>query len=112
AGFTRESFIKWLHDKNTINWDKMSGSERKELKEMVAEGKAIGIRPEDCKPGLYREPFADPKDVAVIVAGTGAGGVIVFQTPCGSTANVEDVEVTRPYMHKVISGAALTEYGR
>ncbi len=57
-------------------------------------------------------PFADPKDVAVIVSGTGAGGVIVFQTPSGSTAHVEDVEVTRPYMHKVIHGAALTKAGR
>ncbi len=75
-------------------------------------GKVAGIKAEDCKPGLYREPFADPKDVAIIVADTGAGGVIVFQTPCCSTANVEDVEVTRPYMHKVIRGAALTEYGR
>jgi CBS-domain-containing membrane protein len=61
---------------------------------------------------VSREPFAKPSDVAVIVAGTGAGGVIVFQTPCGSTANVEDVEVTRPYMHKVIRGATLTKYGR
>jgi hypothetical protein len=112
AGFTRESFIKWLHNKNTINWDKMSEDERKEFEEMVSEGRVIGIRTEDCKPGLYREPFADPADVAVIVAGTGAGGVIVFQTPCGSTANVEDVEVTRPYMHKVIRGATLTQYGR
>jgi hypothetical protein len=112
AGFTRGSFIKWLHDKNTINWDKMSEGERKGFREMAAEGKVIGVRPEDCKPGLYREPFNDPKDVAVIVAGTGAGGVIVFQTPCGSTANVEDVEVTRPYMHKVIRGATLTKYGR
>ena len=112
AGFTRESFIKWLHAKNTIDWDRMSEDERKEFREMVAEGKVMGIRPEDCKPGLYREPFSNPKDVAVIVAGTGAGGVIVFQTPCGSTANVEDVEVTRPYMHKLIHGATLTKYGR
>jgi hypothetical protein len=112
AGFTRESFIKWLHDKNTINWDRMNEDERKAFREMVAEGKVIGIRPEDCKPGLYREPFAEPSDVAVIVAGTGAGGVIVFQTPAGSTANVEDVKVTRPYMHKVIRGATLTKYGR
>jgi hypothetical protein len=112
AGYTRESFIKWLHDKNTINWDKMSEDERKVFKEMVAEGKIVGIRPQDCKPGLYREPFADPKDVAVIVAGTGAGGVIVFQTPCGSTAHVEDVEVTKPYMHKVIHGATLTKSGK
>jgi len=112
AGFTRESFIQWLHDRNRIDWDKMSEEERKEFREMAAEGNVIGIRPEDCKPGLYREPFANPSDVAVMVAGTGAGGVIVFQTPCGSTANVEDVEVTRPYMHKLIRGATLTQYGR
>ena len=95
-----------------INWDKMGEDERKEFREIVVEGKVIGIRTEDCKPGLNREPFAKPSDVAVIVAGTGAGGVIVFQTPCGSTANVEDVRVTRPYMHKVIRGATLTQYGR
>jgi hypothetical protein len=76
AGFTRESFIKWLHDKNSIRWDKMSEDERKDSRELVAEGKVKGIRTEDCKPGLYREPFTDPKDVAVIVAGTGAGGVM------------------------------------
>ena len=112
AGFTRESFIQWLHDNNTVHWDTMSEEERKDLRTMVAAGRVMGIKTEDCKPGLYREPFADPKEVAVIVAGTGAGGVIVFQTPCGSTANVEDVEVTRPYMHKVIRGATLTKYGR
>ena len=92
--------------------DWKSEDEREDIRELVAEGKVKGIRTEDCKPGLYREPFTDPKDVAVIVAGTGAGGVIVFQTPCGSTAKVEDVEVTRPYMHKVIHGATLTKYGR
>jgi hypothetical protein len=112
AGFTRDSFIKWLHDKNTINWDRMNEDERKKFRAMVAEGKVPGIKTEDCKPGLYREPFADPKNVAVIVAGTGAGGVVVFQTPSGSTAHVEDVEVTRPYMHKVIHGATLTKAGR
>jgi len=112
AGFTRESFIQRLHDKNSINWDKMNEDERKEFRDMVAEGKVPGIRTEDCKPGLYREPFAKPSDVAVIVAGTGAGGVIVFQTPVGSTANAEDVEVTRSYMHKVIRGATLTKTGR
>jgi len=47
----------------------MSEDERKELPDMVAEGKVFGIKPTDCKPGLYREPFADPKEVAVIVAG-------------------------------------------
>jgi hypothetical protein len=112
AGYTRDSFIRWLHDTNTIDWERMNEDQRKNLSKMVAEGKVIGIKPEDLKPGLYREPFKDIKDVAVIVSGTGAGGVIVFQTPCGSTANVEDVKVTRPYMHKVIRGAALTKAGR
>ncbi len=112
AGYTRESFIKYLHEKNSINWDKMSKAEQKEFRQKVADGKVPGVRLEDCRQGLYREPFADPKDVAVIVAGTGAGGVIVFQTPCGSTANVEDVEVTRPYMHKAVKGATLTKAGR
>jgi len=61
---------------------------------------------------LYRGPFAEPSDVAVIAAGTGAGGVIVFQTPRGSTANVEEVELTKPYMRKITRGATLTQYGR
>lgn len=112
AGFTRDSFIKYLHEKNKIDWDSMNEIQRKELRELVERGKVAGIKPEDLKPGLYREPFANPADVAVIVSGTGAGGVVVFQTPLGSTANVEDVKVTRPYMHKVIHGAALTKAGK
>ncbi|MDR1726941.1 MAG: twin-arginine translocation signal domain-containing protein [Acidobacteriota bacterium] len=112
AGYTRESFVRWLHDQNTIDWDKMGEAERKAFRAMVAEGKVLGVKPEDCKPGLRREPFADPRDVAVIVAGTGAGGVIVFQTPVGSTAHAEDVETPRPFMHKVVRGATLTKAGR
>ncbi len=45
----------------------MSEDERKEIREMVAEGKVVGIKVQDYKPGLYRELFTDPKDVAVIV---------------------------------------------
>jgi len=41
----------------------------------------------NCLLRFYREPFAEPSDAAVIAAGTGEGGVIVFQIPCGSTAN-------------------------
>jgi hypothetical protein len=112
AGFTRESFVQWLLDTNKVDWDNMSEEKRREFRKKVAEGKVFGLTEEDCKPGLYREPFRNPEDVAVIVSGTGAGGVLLFQTPCGSTADVEDVEVPRPFMHKVIHGATLTKAGK
>jgi hypothetical protein len=72
-GYTRESFIKWLYDTNA-----------KEVN------------------GMKLEPFSDPKNVAVMVSGSGAGGTIVFSTVCGSTANVEDVVTQRPFMHKIV----------
>ena len=116
AGYTRESFIKWLHDSNKVDWDKMSEAEREEFRSKLAQGKIFGTMYactlEDCKPGLYMEPFSDPKHVAVMVAGSGAGVTMVFQTCFGSTADVEDVEIQRPYMQKVIHGATLTNHGR
>jgi len=72
-GFTRESFIQYLYDKNTRE-----------------EG------------GRKLEPFTDNANVALMVSGTGAGGTIVFSTVCGSTGHVEDVETIRPFMHKVV----------
>ncbi len=44
----------------------MSEDESKEIREMAAEGKVAGKKIQDCKPGLYRELFTDPKDVAAI----------------------------------------------
>ncbi len=109
AGFTKQSFVQWLYDKNTIIWDKMSDEERKRFKESVAQGKYPGIRPEDCKTGLVMEPFTDPKNVAVIVAGDTAGTTLVFGTFFGSTvAKAKDV----PFMTKIIHGATLTKSGR
>ena len=71
------------------------------------------MRPEAVKPGLHREPFHDPSDVLVIVAGSGAGNTLIFQTVTGSTApHAEEVEEPRPYMTVPIHGATLTKYGR
>ena len=70
------------------------------------------MSPEDIKPGLHREPFSAPEHVLVFVAGSGAGNTAVFQTVFGSTAHAEDVTETRPFMIKVIHGAALTKYGK
>ena len=51
--------------------------------------------------------------VLIMVAGSGAGNSMIFQTVCGSSApNAEDVKEPRPWMTKVIRGAALTEAGR
>ena len=116
AGFTKESFVQYLYDDNVVEWDRMTEEQRAKLKADLegvdASEKMFGIGAEDVKPGLHREPFHDPRDVLVFVAGSGAGNTIVFQTSCGSTSNAEDVEVTRPYMNKVIHGATLTKYGR
>ena len=111
-GFTRESFIQWLHDRNTIDWDKMSEAEREALKDAAARGQAAGITPEDCKPGLLVEPFTNPAHVALLVSGSSAGGVAVYWTFCGSTALVDNVKEPRPFMHKSIRGATLTENGK
>ena len=112
AGFTKESFIKWLYDKNTTDWDKMNEEEREQYKKAVAEGKHFGIRLEDCKPGLLIEPFTDPRHVAVMVSGNATGGVLVFWTAMGSTSLVDGVKEERPFMTKAIHGATLTRSGR
>ncbi len=119
AGFTKQSLIRYLYDKNVLDWDTMTESEREQLKkelaqEYVAAGnKMFGLSPDEVKPGLHREPFSVPEHVLVMVAGSGAGNSMVFQAITGSTApHAEEVEEPRPYMNKVIRGATLTKYGR
>ena len=111
-GFTRESFIQWLHDENTIDWDKMNDEEREHFKKAAEEGKTFGVRPEDCKPGLRLEPFTKPEHVALMVSGSAVGGILVFWTFGGSTALVDNVKEPRPFMHKVIRSATLTNSGK
>ncbi len=115
AGYTRESFIQWLHDTNTIDWDKMSEQEREEFRQNVREGKVAEFMRQftldDCQPGLCMEPFSDLRHVALMVVGTGAGGTIVFSTSAGSTVSFDNGKAL-PYMQKVIRGAALTKAGK
>jgi len=116
AGFTRESFIQWLHDANTIDWDKMTEEEREEFKRNVREGRVSEFMRrfslDDCRPGLLMEPFSDIKHVALMVAGTGAGATLVFSTSMGSTVLGAKDGKPLPFMQKVIRGAALTKAGR
>lgn len=112
AGFTKQSFAQWLYDKTAIIWDKMSKEEQEQLKKSVAEGKYNGIKLEDCKPGLVLEPFTDAKQVAVIVAGDGAGQTLVFGTFVGSTTGHKGDSDSPRFMTKVIHGATLTRSGR
>ena len=119
AGFTKASFIDYLYQRNVIDYDTMTPAQRQKLiDELIAENaganeKQYFLLPEDVKPGLHREPFHDPSDVLVIVAGSGAGNTLIFQTVTGSTApHAEEVEEPRPYMTVPIRGATLTKYGR
>ena len=119
AGFTKASFIDSLYKKNVIDYDSMTPEERQKLiDELKAEKaganeKQYFLLPEDVKPGLHREPFHDPSDVLVIVAGSGAGNTLIYQTVTGSTApHAEEVEEPRPYMTVPIRGATLTKYGK
>ena len=97
----------------------MTDKERQQLRDELEKENAGKGTPmysfthNDVKPGMHREPFSDPANVMVIVAGSGAGNSIIFQTIAGSTApGAEDVDEPRPYMNKVIRGATFTKYGR
>ncbi len=113
AGFTRESLIQWLHDENTIDWDKMSEQERADFIAKLGSGRTFGsIKREMLQPGFKLEPFTDPKNVAVIVSGGPTGGVLVFWTLSASTSIGDKVKEERPFMHKVVHNATLTENGK
>ena len=118
-GYTKQSFIQYLYDSNVLDYDSMTEQEREDLKaalDKFNEGRSTpmyNFTSADVKPGMHREPFSDPANVLIMVAGTGAGNSLIFQTMAGSTSpHAEDVAVPRPYMTKVIHGAALTKYGK
>ncbi|NLT40176.1 MAG: hypothetical protein GXX89_06905 [Clostridiales bacterium] len=119
AGMSKRDFIQYLYDQNVIDWDRMTPEQREALKaeleqeNTTAHNKMYVLSPDDVKPGLHREPFSVPEHVLVMVAGAGSGNSFVYQTVVGSTSShAEEVEEPRPYMNKVIRGAALTKYGR
>ena len=85
---------------------------REELRLENRLGRA-SMRPEDVKPGLHREPFSRPEHLMVFVSGSGSGQTQLYFTTSGSTAGLaEGIGQSRPWMTKVIHGAALTKYGR
>ncbi len=119
AGFDKKSFVEYLYKRNTIDYDSMTEEERENLREqLIRENAQKGMKwynltPDDLKPGLHLEPFHNMSDVLIIVAGSGAGNSMIFQTATGSTApGAEDVKEPRPWMTKVIGGATLTKAGR
>ena len=120
-GFTRETFIQYLYDKNVVDYERMTEEERaqliKDLESEIAMGGSMSrtraLKPEDVKPGLHLEPFHTLDQVLVMVSGSGAGNSTIYSAMTGSSApHAEDVKEPRAWMNKVIRGAALTKYGR
>ncbi len=115
-GFTKQDLIRCLYDRNVIDYDAMTEEQRDALREELRLEKRLGrasMRPEDVKPGLHREPFSKPEHLMVFVSGSGSGQTQLYFTTSGSTAGLaEGIGQSRPWMTKVIHGAALTKYGR
>ncbi len=115
-GFTKQSLIQYLYDQNVIDYDRMTQEQREELREELRLENLLGqtaMRPEDVKPGLHREPFSAPEHLMVFISGSGSGQTQLYFTSTGSTAGLaEGIGAQRPWMTKVIHGAALTKSGR
>ncbi len=113
-GYTKQGFIDYVYKKNAIDYDKMTEDERKALCAELAKDNAVGrmaLTPADVKPGLRREPFSQPEHLMVFVAGAGSGNTNLYETTSGSSSGFIG-SVSKPWMTKVIHGAALTKYGR
>ncbi|MCD7846337.1 MAG: hypothetical protein LUG57_10920 [Oscillospiraceae bacterium] len=114
-GYTKESFLQWIYDATTIDWDKMNDRARERLLQEVRMGLWMGLREEDCKSGLKLEPFCDTSQVMLMVSGGCCGGTSMYKTTAGSTAKIADCPPDfepRPFMNKVVHGATLTKAGR
>ncbi len=115
AGYTKESFIQWIYDRNAIVWDKMDERQRAAFLQEVVDGKWKNLSPEECKSGLVLEPFHDASQFAIMISGSANGVTMVFGTSTGSTAKIADCAPDfepRPFMHRVIHGATKTKYGK
>ncbi len=116
-GFSKEGFVRWLYERNAIDYDSMTEEQREALRERLRLEAALGgrtpLKPEDVKPRLHLEPFSAPEHVMVFVSGSGSGQTHLYYTSTGSTAGLFDgVGKPRPWMTKPIRGAALTESGK
>ena len=114
AGFTKRGFIEYVQKKNTIDYDSMTEDEREALREALRRDNAVGrmaLTPEDVKPGLHREPFSRPEHLMLFVSGSGSGNTNLYETSAGSSAGFIGGN-SKPWMIKVVHGAALTKYGK
>ncbi len=115
-GFTKQSLVQYLYDQNAIDYDRMTKEQRDALAEELRLEALLGrasLRPEDLKPGLHREPFSAPEHLMVFISGSGSGQTQLYFTSTGSTAGLaEGIGAQRPWMTKVIHGAALTKSGK
>jgi hypothetical protein len=79
AGFTKKSLIQYLYDKNVLDWDMMDEQEREKLKkELIEENTAANnkmyvMSADEVRPGMHREPFANPDQVLIMIAGSVRG---------------------------------------
>ena len=114
-GYDKKSFIQWLHDVNSVDWDAMNEEEREQFRQDVLAGKWAGALPSDCAPGFKVEPFSDPDNVALIVSGNCCGATNVYSTTFASTSRFPHCSpdfVESAFMTKVVHGATMTKYGK
>jgi len=114
AGFTKKSLKQWLLDHTRIPWDTLNEKDKKYMKSLAKARRVPGLLMTDCKAGGSIPVFADPKHIAILVAGDYAGYTIVWGTPVGSTVTMGDTSVIQksPFMTKRITGATLMKAGR
>ncbi len=117
AGFTKKSLAELLQQKTSTTWEQLSSGEQQMVKAFASSPMVPFITPEDCGPGMLLPAFADPQQLAILVAGDPGGNVVLWVSPVGSTTVSPDMaasvtSVPPPFMTRKIRGATLTEAGR
>jgi len=117
AGFRKSSVAEWLQKKTSTTWEELSLGEQEMVKAFSSSPMVPWMKPEDCGPGMIIPSFADPEQLAVLVAGDPGGNTVLWTSPVGSTTVSPDIASTVQgvpplFMTKRIHGAALTKAGR
>jgi hypothetical protein len=95
----------------------MNPGEQQMVKAFASSPMVPFITPDDCGPGMVLPAFADPEQLAILVAGDPGGNVVLWISPVGSTTVSPDIAATvttvpPAFMTRKIRGATLTEAGR
>jgi len=117
AGFTKQSLAKWLYEKTCIKWEQLKQEEKETIKNLVSLGFIPGLKMQDIGDGTVIPAFENSEQLAILVAGDAGGNTVLWNSPVGSTFINSDAHVVmknpvKPFMTKVIHGAALTQAGR